>query len=138
MTTSFDLEQLYSAPNMGVLATVGPGSQAHAMPIWYLYENGEFVMIAGRASQKVRNIERQGTAALVIDRREPPYHAAMVRGRAVIGGRPSDEQRLRIAVRYLGEDRGHAYNAARTGDGSVTITLHPDDVVEFRGAAGRE
>ena len=138
MAEGFDLEQLYSDPNVGVLATVGPGSQAHAMPIWYLYENGEFVMLAGRDSQKARNIERNGTATLVIDRRELPYHAAMVRGRAVVGPRPSDEQRLRIAVRYLGEDRGRAYHAARTGDGSVTITLHPDAVVEFHGAAGRE
>ena len=137
MTDDFDLEQLYAEPNVGVLATVGPGERAHAMPIWYLYEDGVFVMIAGGSSQKVRNIQRHGDASLVIDRRELPYHAAMVRGRAILGPPPSEELRLRMAVRYLGEERGRAYHARTTADTSVTITLHPDNVIEFEGSAGR-
>ena len=137
MADRFDLEQLYSEPNVGVLATVGPRNRAHAMPIWYLYQNGVFVMIAGRGSQKVRNIRRQSEATLVIDRRDLPYHAAMVRGRAELGEPPSDELRLRMSVRYLGEDGGRAYHERNTGDASVTITLHPDHVIEFQGSAGR-
>ena len=136
MTNAFDLERLYLEPNLGVLATVGPGERAHAMPIWYLYENGLFVMIAGGDSQKVRNIQRHGEASLVIDRRELPYHAAMVRGRATLGPAPSQELRLQIAVRYLGDELGQAYHERTTADGSVTITLHPDNVIEFEGSAG--
>ena len=137
MAETFDRERLFLEVNVGVLATVGPRNQAHAMPIWYLYENGEFVMIAGRASQKVRNIERQSAATLVIDRRELPYHATMVRGRADIGPPPSQELRLQMAIRYLGEEEGRAYHERTAGNGSVTITLHPDTVVEYRGTAGR-
>ena len=136
MTDAFDLERLYAGPNVGVLATVGPGERAHAMPIWYLYEDGMFVMIAGDSSQKVRNIQRRGDATLVIDRRELPYHAAMVRGRATVGPPPTEELRLRMAVRYLAEERGRAYHARTTADSSVTITLHPDRVIEYEGSAG--
>ena len=107
------------------------------MPIWFLYEDGVFVMSAGGSSQKVRNIRRHGEATLAIDRRELPYHAAMVRGRATLGPAPSEELRLRMAVRYLGEELGRAYHARTTADSSVTITLHPDKVINFEGSAGR-
>ena len=137
MTNAFDLERLFADANLGVLATVGPGQRPHAMPIWYLYESGLFVMIAGGSSQKVRNIQRRGEATLVIDRRELPYHAAMVSGRATLDPAPSDELRLRMSIRYLGEEMGRAYHARTTADSSVTITLHPDKVIEFEGGAGR-
>ena len=138
MTTLFDLEKLFSDSNVAILATVDNKNRAHGMPIWYIYQDGVFVMSAGGASQKVRNIERNGNATLIIDRRETPYHAAMIRGRAEIGPPPSDELRLKIAVRYLGEERGNAYHARGSGEGSVTIILHPDDVIEYQGAAGRD
>ena len=136
MTTKFDLEALYSEPNLGVLATVNPDGQAHGMPIWYLYENGVFIISAGRTAQKVRNIERQGKATLIIDRRDLPYHAAMIQGRAEIGPGLDDAAKLRLATRYLGEERGRAYSASSSGSDSATITLHPDKVIEFKGAAG--
>jgi PPOX class probable F420-dependent enzyme len=137
MMDAFDLDRLFAEANVAVLATVGPGDHAHAMPIWYLYENGLFVMIAGDSSQKARNIRRHGEATLVIDRRELPYHAAMVRGRATLSAPPTEELRLRMAVRYLGEGPGLAYHDRTTADDSVTITLHPDEVIEFEGSAGR-
>ena len=71
--------------NVAILSTTGPGNRAHAMPVWYVYEGGQIIMGAGANSQKRRNIDRNGQATLVIDRREPPYHALMVQGRAEIG-----------------------------------------------------
>ncbi len=138
MAAMFDKEQLLMGSNIGVLATVGPGNRPHAMPIWYVYENSVFVMTSGRGSQKVRNIQRRSEATLVIDRREIPYFAVMVRGRAEIGPPPSQGLRLRLAIRYLGEELGRSYNARTTGSGSVTITVHPDAFIEFHGKAGRE
>ena len=136
MATEFDLEALYSEPNLGVLATVNPDGQAHGMPIWYLYENGVFIISAGSKAQKIRNIERQGKATLIIDRRHPPYHAAMIQGRADLGPPLDHETRLRLASRYLGGERGRAYTAQSDGADSATITLHPDKVIEFKGSAG--
>ena len=132
-----DREKFFNDPNIAILATTGPGRRAHAIPIWYLYEDGHFIMVAGANSQKVRNIERQGEATLTIDRREPPYYAAMVRGAAEIGPPMSDDTRLRLAVRYLGEEMGRAFTAQRTGGNSVSIHLQPDYIIEYQGVAGR-
>ena len=137
MEKPFDREKFFNDPNIALLATTGPGRRPHAIPIWYLYEDGHFIMAAGANSQKVRNIERQGEATLTIDRRELPYYAVMVRGATEIGPPMSDDARLRLAVRYLGEERGRAYAARRTGGNAVSIHLQPDNIFEYRGVAGR-
>ena len=130
-------EEFLKEPNVAVLATVGPGGQAHAAPIWYLYEDGVLIMSTGRGSQKHRNVEAQPEITLVIDRRSLPYYAVMAQGRAEIGPRLADEDRLKMAVRYLGEELAKAYIARVQGEGSVTIRLRPRKLIEFNGRAGR-
>ena len=137
MQDSIERDRFLNEPNVAILATTGPGKRAHAVPVWYLYEDGRFIMSAGATSQKVRNIERQGEATIVVDRRDVPYYAVMVRGNAEIGPPISDDLRLRLAVRYLGEKMGRAYVARRSGNDSVTIQLQPVNVIEYRGEAGR-
>ena len=132
MPRPFDRERLFSDANVAILATVDSKNRPHGMPIWYIYQDGIFVMSASGTSQKVRNIHRTGNATLVIDRREAPYHAVMIRGRAEIGPAPDDDWRLKIAIRYLGEERGNAYVSQGSSDNSVTITMHSDDVIEYR------
>ena len=119
-----------------ILATVDNKNRPHGMPIWYIYEDGKFVMTAGKNAQKVRNIQRTCNATLVLDRRTPPYHAVMIRGRAEIGPTPDPEWLLRLAIRYLGEERGKTYFQG-LGDDIVAITLYPDDVIEYLGVSGR-
>ena len=130
-------EELLKETNVAVLATVGPGGGAHAAPIWYLYEDGEFLMSTGRGSQKHRNLERRPDVTLVVDRRSLPYYAVMARGTVEIGPRLPDEARIRMAVRYLGEELGRAYIARVSGEDSVTIRLRPRKFIEFHGRAGR-
>lgn len=123
-------------PNVAVLATVGPRG-AHAAPIWYLYEDGVFVMSTGRGSQKHRNLERNPDVTLVVDSRVVPYYAVMAQGRVEIGPRLDDQSRLRMAVRYLGEELGRKYIQRVSGEDSVSIRLRPRRFIEYRGRAGR-
>ncbi len=130
-------EELLKEPNVAVLATVGSGDRAHAAPIWYLYEDGVFIMSTGRGSQKHRNVEAHPEITLVVDRRSLPYYAVMAQGRAEIGPRLADESRRRMAVRYLGEGLARAYLERVSGEDSVTIRLRPRKLIEFNGRAGR-
>ena len=130
-------EEFLKEANVAVVATVGQGERAHAAPIWYLYEDGVFIMSTGSGSQKHRNVEAHPEITLVVDRRSLPYYAVMAHGRAEIGPRLSDDDRLRMAVRYLGEELGRAYIARVQGEDSVTIRLRPRKLIEFNGRAGR-
>ena len=130
-------EELLKEPNVAVLATVGSGDRAHAAPIWYLYEEGVFIMSTGRGSQKHRNVEAHPEVTLVVDDRTIPYYAVMVQGRAEIGPRLKDDDRLKMAVRYLGEELARAYLERVSGEDSVTIRLRPRKLIEFNGRAGR-
>ena len=129
-------ETFLSEANVAILATVGPAG-AHAVPIWYLYEDGAFLMSTGRGSQKHRDLERNPNVTLVVDRRTLPYYAVMARGMAEVGPQLSDEERLRMYVRYLGEEMGRAYVARGSGEDSVSIRLAPRKFIEYHGRAGR-
>jgi PPOX class probable F420-dependent enzyme len=129
-------DALLNDVQVAVLATAGPGGRPHAAPIWYLYEDGEFLILTGDRSQKRRNVERQGDVTLVVDQRTVPYYAVMVQGRAQIEENPSTDLKTRLAVRYLGEEMGRAYVARGSADDSVTIRVRPTKIIEFGGTAG--
>ncbi len=137
MSEQDERERLLNEANVAVLATVGPDGGAQAAPIWYLWEDGVFIMSSGRGSQKHRNVERNPNVTLVVDSRVVPYYAVMAQGTAEIGPRLSDDARIRMAVRYLGEEMGRAYIASVSGEDSVTIRLKPRKFIEFSGRAGR-
>ena len=127
-------------PNICVLATTGPGDAPHAMPMWYLYADGDILFSCSRKTQKVRNIERTGQATVVIDRRDPPYYAVMVKGSATIEPAFSREQEFAMASHYYGEDKARRYMADLDYDVSegVSIRVRPKRFVEYNDGAERD
>ena len=132
-----DQERFLQEANVAVLATVDSKGRAHAAPIWYLYEDGVFLMSTGKGSQKHRNVETHPDVTLVVDRRTLPYYALMVQGRVEIGPPVSEEERSRIASRYLSEEQTRTYLAGTQSENSVSIRLRPRKIIEFQGRAGR-
>src|SRR3970040_1483991 len=104
MSDDKERDAFLAESNVAVLATVDARGRAHAAPIWYLYDDGVFVMSTGRGSQKHRNIEANPEVTLVVDRRTLPYYAVMGRGAVEIGPALSGDDRLRIVRRYLNEE----------------------------------
>jgi PPOX class probable F420-dependent enzyme len=137
MSCVSDREAFLQQANVAVLATVDAKGRPHAAPVWYLYEDGVFLVSTGRGSRKHRNVEANPNVTLVIDKRELPYFAVMAHGRVELGEGFSEEQRLRLAVRYLGEDLGRLYVSRTPGEASITLRLLPSRVVEYHGRAGR-
>lgn len=122
--------------NVAVLATVDGKGRAHATPIWYMLDGDEIVMSVGRGGQKHRNVERNPEVTLVIDSRKVPYFALMVAGKIEIGPAPTEEDRLALATRYLGEDLGKRYVEMTAANDSVSLRLKERKVMEFNGGAG--
>lgn len=132
-----DRDDFLKEPNVAVLATVSRRGRPHAAPVWYLYQDGALIVSTGRGSQKHRNVEAHPDVTLVVDRRTLPYYAVMAQGRAEIGPPLTPQQRLRLAVRYLGESLGQRYVERTSGEDSITIRLRPTKVIEYLGRAGR-
>jgi PPOX class probable F420-dependent enzyme len=132
-----DREAFLREAHVAVLATVDSKDRPHAAPVWYLYEDGVFIVSTGRGSQKHRNIENNPNVTLVIDKRTLPYYCAMAHGTVEVGGTFPDDDRLRLAIRYLGEERGKVYVERTSGEDSVTLRLRPERIVEYHGRAGR-
>ena len=130
-------EEFLKQPNIAVLATISPRGRLHAMPMWYLYEDGVFIMSTVRGRQKQRNIENHGEATLVIDKRTVPYYAVMVQGAAEIGPSLSEELHRKIAFRYLDDEMAKEYIVKRPPHGSVSIRLYPRQFIEYSGISGK-
>jgi PPOX class probable F420-dependent enzyme len=130
-------EDFLHKPNVAILSTVDKKGRPHALPIWYLYEGGELIVSTGRGSQKHKNVEANPEISLTMDKRSLPYYAVMLRGPATIGAALTDEQRMTMAVRYLGDDLGKRYYDATAGSDSITIRLRPEKTIVYEGRAAR-
>ena len=133
MKMSDKAHEFLSETQVCVLATTGPGHLPHAIPMWYRYRDGVITITTSRESQKCRNVERTGKAMVVVDRRDPPYYAVMVKGDAEIGPGLSREEEYEIAFRYLGPDGIDEFMAYidETGNDSATIVIRPTRVIEY-------
>ena len=83
-------------PRIGRLGTTMRDGSPHISPVWYRFEDGAFLVLVERTSQKHRNIERDPRVAFCIDDEHAPYHTVLVRGRVVVEEAPGREWREAI------------------------------------------
>ena len=133
MKMSERAHEFLSQTQVCVLATTGPGDAPHAIPMWYRYRDGVITITTSGTSQKCRNVERTGNAMVVVDEREPPYYAVMVKGDAEIGPGLSREEEYEIALRYLGPEGVDEFMAYidESGNDNTTIVIRPTKVIEY-------
>ena len=135
MNISERAHEFLSRTQVCVLATTGLGNSPHAVPMWYRYRDGVITILGARDSQKCRNVERTGKAMVVVDRREPPYYAVMVKGDAELGPGLSREEEHELVLRYLGKDKVDAYleQYEKRRANVASIIIRPTRVMEFCG-----
>jgi PPOX class probable F420-dependent enzyme len=129
------VEELLDARLIGVLATLEPDGAVHAVPLWYAVADGAIVFASGAASRKVRNLERDPRATLVLHDSRSGFEVcgASLRGRASIArGAAADSLIARVHRRYVSES-GLALPTAReflAGD-DVALVFRPERAVTW-------
>jgi PPOX class probable F420-dependent enzyme len=59
--------ELIDAERVVVVATIGTRGWPHSMPLWYVPRDGEIWIYTYAKSQKVRNLEREPRATLLVE-----------------------------------------------------------------------
>ena len=65
--TSEEQLELLESERIVVVASQGPRGWPHVMPLWYVLQDGEVWIYTYAKSQKVRNLERDPRASLLIE-----------------------------------------------------------------------
>lgn len=103
------VKQLLNEQPIIVVATWGRDGWPHVMPLWYVLRGGEPWIFTYGKSQKVRNLERDPRATLVVETGEA-YHelrGVMLQARAVIHRDPKTVEAVaqELFARYDSGDR---------------------------------
>jgi PPOX class probable F420-dependent enzyme len=65
---STDQRELIESERIVVVSSLGPRGWPHSMPLWYVPREGEIWIYTYAKSQKVRNLERDPRATLLLER----------------------------------------------------------------------
>jgi PPOX class probable F420-dependent enzyme len=122
-----NLRGLLNGSIVATLATYRRDGSVLLSPVWHEWRDGGFTVVAVERDIKAKHVRRDPRAVLVVYESSPPYAGVEIRSHAtLISDRAADAER-RLAVRYLGDERGMAY-AARPRAREIIIRLEPGEL----------
>jgi PPOX class probable F420-dependent enzyme len=98
--------ELLAARLIGVLATIEPDGSVHAVPMWFAPAEGAILLATGSRSRKVRNLERDSRATLVVhdSRSGADVCGTSIQGRVeLVRGAPAKPLIERVHRRFVSE-----------------------------------
>jgi nitroimidazol reductase NimA-like FMN-containing flavoprotein (pyridoxamine 5'-phosphate oxidase superfamily) len=121
-------EEFLAGPHVGVLSVAGEaGRPPISVPTFYAYEpGGEITMFTGtqrRKPQRIDQIRNTGIVTLVAQREEMPPAYVTVEAELVEIGKPTHDQMLTIARRYMPEEHAEAFVRGELDDPDNTVVL---------------
>lgn len=121
----------------GVLSTVRKDGRPHAAPVWFVLDGDTVVFMTGRETVKGRNLVRTGQAVLTVDTPQPPFDFVTITGRVEIS---EDLEAMlpwsiRIAARYMGDDKADEFGRRNAVEGELLLRLIPENTVAVQALA---
>ncbi|HWC08038.1 MAG TPA: pyridoxamine 5'-phosphate oxidase family protein [Solirubrobacterales bacterium] len=128
-----ELEQLLNDERVAVVSSLGPRGWPHSMPLWFVPREGEVWIWTYAKSQKVRNLERDPRATVLIETGHEygELRGAMIEAEAVLHRDPAvvlgfaEELTLRYAEGLAALDGDVKAGLAAQAPKRVAIQLVP-------------
>lgn len=123
-----ELGDLLELPILAILATHRADGSVMLSPVWHEWRDGGFNIWTGGASEgKVRHLERDPRASLVVAEQGLPYRGMDVSGRASLSTDAFHDVVRRTAARYYSPESAEAF-AASYKEPRIVIRLVPDRI----------
>lgn len=119
------------------LATQNEDGSIHLTPVWYLFQDGGFLISSGTYAKKYKNILKRPGVSIMVDSRgrQGSEQWVSVTGKAeIIKGDESARIHAEILKRYLTvEALEHpVVGGGFTAIGEVTISVKPESVISWK------
>lgn len=102
-----EMEAFLKRPLLARFCSLNADGTIHATPIYFLYENGEFLFGTQMKAHKIQNILQDGHVTILIDTDTPVLQTVLVYGEATLDFEDVIEKRVKILERYY-EDPAQA------------------------------
>jgi nitroimidazol reductase NimA-like FMN-containing flavoprotein (pyridoxamine 5'-phosphate oxidase superfamily) len=129
---NYEIETFLAKPLLARVSSHNDDGTIHIAPVYYLFENGEFLFGSQELSRKVKNIHRDRRVTVLIDAYEPVLQAVMAYGEAVLDYQDV-LKRVKILERYY-ESLSHAKSfVEKLAKAWTTVIIHvrPTRIVTF-------
>jgi PPOX class probable F420-dependent enzyme len=121
-----ELGDVLNAPLLATLATNYPDGTTLLSPVWFEWRDGGFTIVVWDDDPKARAIKRDPRVTVVVADPQLPCAGIEVRGEATIVSTDPDLAALRrMAVRYIGPERGNAYIDGYDPATQLTLRIVP-------------
>jgi len=105
-----DLSNLLTQARCAVLATKYADGTTLLSPVWFEWRDGGFTIVIFDGDVKARHIKRDPRVSVVVADDRVPMGGVEVRAEAqIVPTEPDLASLRRMAVRYIGAERGNAY-----------------------------
>lgn len=123
--TPEQMAEFLERPLVAVMVTLRADGSPHAIPIWYEYRDGAFIVFTSSTFVRVKNLRRDSRAAITISTHDEPYMYVSAEGPVSITSEGVAETGLSIARRYMGE-QGDQFLEEVLDEHSVLLRLTPE------------
>ena len=131
--TAEEINAFLSQPRTAQLVTLRASGTPHAAPVWFLWDDGQALVMADAGAIKVRNIRRNPAVALCVCTPDHPYEFVTIEGRAHVASDGLEDMVRRTCILYEGPERGAAFAAELLGDERLTlITISADRFISWK------
>ncbi|MBN2228718.1 MAG: pyridoxamine 5'-phosphate oxidase family protein [Candidatus Thorarchaeota archaeon] len=107
--TEEEMESFFQEAKIARFCSLNKNGTIHAVPVWFKYSDGKFLIGAAAKSRRVRNIKRNKNVTLLIDIEAPHTRAVIIYGEAEIKRDDIEDLAVRIFERYMPHDEAVVY-----------------------------
>ncbi len=128
-----EINAFLSQPRTAQLVTLRASGTPHVAPVWFLWDNGQALVMADSGAIKVRNIRRNPAVALCVCTPGHPYEFVTLEGRANVSSGGLDDMVRRTCILYEGPERGAEFAGQLLSDERLAlITISVDRFISWK------
>ncbi len=128
--TDTEMEDFLSQGHLARIATVKRDGSPHVTPVWFLWENGELIIVTYRSSLKIKNIKRDNRVSIVIDT-SYPGKGVILEGEARLSGDKVEEITRKISAKYVKPEELDDYVKSVLKTPMVVIRVNPKKILTW-------
>lgn len=131
--TREEIDSFLCQPRTAQLVTLRASGTPHVAPVWFLWDDGQALVMADAKAVKLRNIRSNPAVALCVSTPDHPYSFVTIEGTANIAEGGVEDMVQRTCILYEGQERGTEFAAELLGDERLTlIAISPDRFISWK------